>query len=105
ITKKNWRQFLKCWDEGRPEDYEPDPSEDMSIFPDSLQGDTWAEYQERAYKWRTKDWEAWIDSLPDDWWVVNSDAVAVASYQVEDPTLVPEMVEYYVKNGPQVYRY
>ena len=105
ITKKNWRQFVKCWDEGRPEDYEPDPMEDVSIFPESLNGDSLEEFQERFYEWRTKDWEAWIDSLPDDWWVVNSDAVAVASYQVEDPTLVPEMVEYYVKNGPQVYRY
>ena len=105
ITKKNWRQFVKCWDEGRPEDYEPDPMEDVSIFPESLNGDSLEEFQERFYEWRTKDWETWIDSLPDDWWVVNSDAVAVASYQVEDPTLVPEMVEYYVKNGPQVYRY
>lgn len=105
ITKKNWRQFLKCWDEDRPEDYEPDPTEDMSLIPESLGGANQAEYQERIYKWRTKDWEAWIDSLPDDWWVVNSDAIAVASYQVEDPALVPEMLEYYVKNGPQRYSY
>lgn len=105
ITKKNWRQFLKCWDEDRPEDYEPDPTEDVSLIPESLGGANQAEYQERIYKWRTKDWEAWIDSLPDDWWVVNSDAIAVASYQVEDPALVPEMLEYYVKNGPQRYSY
>ena len=105
ITKKNWRQFVKCWDEGRPEDYEPDPMEDVSIFPESLNGDSLEEFQERFYEWRTKDWESWIDSLPDDWWVVNSDAVAVASYQVEDPALVPEMVDYYVKNGPQQYSY
>ena len=105
ITKKNWRQFVKCWDEGRPEDYVQDPVLDLSIFPESLGGGSWETYDDRLNSWRTKDWEAWIDSLPDDWWVVNSDAVAVASYQVEDPTLVPEMVEYYVKNGPQVYRY
>ena len=105
ITKKNWRQFVKCWDEGRPEDYVQDPVLDLSIFPESLGGGSWETYEDRLNSWRTKDWEAWIDSLPDDWWVVNSDAVAVASYQVEDPTLVPEMVEYYVKNGPQVYRY
>ena len=105
ITKKNWRQFLKCWDEDRPEDYEPDPTEDVSIFPESLNGDSLEEFHKRFYEWRTKDWEAWIDSLPDDWWVVNSDAIAVASYQVEDPALVPEMLEYYVKNGPQRYSY
>lgn len=105
ITKKNWRQFLKCWDEDCPEDYEPDPTEDVSIFPESLNGDSLEEFHKRFYEWRTKDWEAWIDSLPDDWWVVNSDAIAVASYQVEDPALVPEMLEYYVKNGPQRYSY
>lgn len=105
ITKKNWRQFLKCWDEDRPENYEPDPTEDVSIFPESLNGDSLEEFHQRFYEWRTKDWEAWIDSLPDDWWVVNSDAIAVASYQVEDPALVPEMLEYYVKNGPQRYSY
>lgn len=105
ITKKNWRQFVKCWDEGRPEGYVQDPVLDLSIFPESLGGGSWETYEDRLCSWRTKDWEAWIDSLPDDWWVVNSDAVAVASYQVEDPTLVPEMVEYYVKNGPQQYSY
>lgn len=105
ITKKNWRQFVKCWDEGRPEGYVQDPVLDLSIFPESLGGGSWETYEDRLCSWRTKDWEAWIDSLPDDWWVVNSDAVAVASYQVEDPTLVPEMVDYYVKNGPQQYSY
>ena len=105
ITKKNWRQFVKCWDEGRPEGYVQDPVLDLSIFPESLGGGSFETYEDRLCSWRTKDWEAWIDSLPDDWWVVNSDAVAVASYQVEDPALVPEMVDYYVKNGPQVYRY
>ena len=105
ITKKNWRQFVKCWDEGRPEGYVQDPVLDLSIFPESLGGGSFETYEDRLCSWRTKDWEAWIDSLPDDWWVVNSDAVAVASYQVEDPTLVPEMVDYYVKNGPQQYSY
>ncbi|OFQ37930.1 hypothetical protein HMPREF2942_00055 [Rothia sp. HMSC071C12] len=105
ITKKNWRQCVKCWDEGRPEGYVQDPVLDLSSFPESLGGGSFETYEDRLCSWRTKDWEAWIDSLPDDWWVVNSDAVAVASYQVEDPTLVPEMVDYYVKNGPQVYSY
>ena len=94
ITKKNWRQFLECWDEGRPEGYEPDPSVDVSVFPRVLGSDSWAEFQDRSYDWRTKDWEAWIDSLPDDWWVLNTDAVDVASYQVEEPRLVPEMVKH-----------
>lgn len=94
ITKKNWRQFLECWDEGRPEDYEPDHSVDISEFPEALGGDSWAEFEQRAYIWRTKDWEAWIDSLPEDWWVLNTDAVDVASYQVEEPRLVPEMVKH-----------
>ena len=105
ITKKNWRQFVKCWDEGRPEGYVQNPEEDLSSFPESMGGGSWESYEDRLCNWRTEDWEAWIDSLPDDWWIVNSDAVAVASYQVEDPTLVPEMVDYYVKNGPQVYSY
>lgn len=94
ITKKNWRQFLECWDEGRPDDYEPDPSVDVSVFPRALGGDSWDEFQNRSYDWHTKDWEAWIDSLPDDWWTLNTDAVDVASYQVEEPRLVPEMVKH-----------
>lgn len=97
VTKKNWRQFIKFWDADRPEGYEPDPSVDVSVFPRVLGGDSWAEFQDRSYDWRTKDWEAWIDSLPDDWWVLNTDAVDVASYQVEDPRLVPEMVDHVLK--------
>lgn len=97
VTKKNWRQFIKFWDADRPEGYEPDPSVDVSVFPRVLGGDSWAEFQDRSYDWRTKDWEAWIDSLPDDWWVLNTDAVDVASYQVEDPRLLPEMVDHVLK--------
>lgn len=97
ITKKNWRQFLECWDEGRPEDYEPDHSVDISEFPEALGGDSWAEFEQRAYIWRTKDWEAWIDSLPDDWWTLNTNAVADAAQQVEVPRLVPEMVKHTLK--------
>lgn len=97
ITKQNWRQFITFWDADRPEDYEPDPSVDVSVFPRVLGGDSWAEFQDRSYDWRTKDWEAWIDSLPDDWWVLNTDAVDVASYQVEEPRLVPEMVDHVLK--------
>ena len=94
ITKKNWRQFLECWDEGCSEDYEPDHSVDISEFPEALGGDSWAEFEQRAYIWRTKDWEAWIDSLPDDWWTLNTNAVADAAQQVEVPRLVPEMVKH-----------
>lgn len=94
ITKKNWRKFLECWDEGCPEDYEPDHSVDISEFPEAFAGDSWAEFEQRAYIWRTKDWEAWIDSLPDDWWVLNTNAVADAAQQVEVPRLVPEMVKH-----------
>lgn len=97
ITKQNWRQFIKFWDADRPEGYEPDPSVDVSVFPRALGGDSWAEFQDRSYDWRTKDWEAWIDSLPDDWWVLNTDAVDVASYQVEEPRLLPEMVDHVLK--------
>lgn len=97
ITKQNWRQFITFWDADRPEDYEPDPSVDVSVFPRVLGGDSWDEFQNRSYDWHTKDWEAWIDSLPDDWWVLNTDAVDVASYQVEEPRLVPEMVDHVLK--------
>lgn len=97
ITKKNWRQFLECWDEGRPEGYEPDHSVDISEFPEALGGDSWAEFEQRAYIWRTKDWEAWIDSLPDDWWTLNTNAIADAAQQVEVPRLVPEMVKHTLK--------
>lgn len=97
IMKQNWRQFLKCWDADRPEDCEPDPSVDVSVFPRALGGDSWDEFQNRSYDWHTKDWEAWIDSLPDDWWTLNTDAVDVASYQVEEPRLVPEMVDHVLK--------
>lgn len=97
ITKQNWRQFITFWDADRPEDYEPDPSVDVSVFPRALGGESWDEFQNRSYDWHTKDWEAWIDSLPDDWWVLNTDAVDVASYQVEEPRLVPEMVDHVLK--------
>ena len=97
ITKQNWRQFITFWDADRPEDYEPDPSVDVSVFPRVLGGDSWDEFQNRSYDWHTKDWEAWIDSLPDDWWVLNTDAVDVASYQVEEPRLLPEMVDHVLK--------
>ena len=99
VTKKNWRQFIKFWDADRPEDYEPDPSEDKSLFIEALGGDSWKEYEERAYDWRTKDWEAWIDSLPDDWWTLNTNAVADAAQQVEVPRLVPEMVKHTLKKA------
>lgn len=97
ITKQNWRQFITFWDADRPEDYEPDPSVDVSVFPRVLGGESWDEFQNRSYDWHTKDWEAWIDSLPDDWWVLNTDAVDVASYQVEEPRLLPEMVDHVLK--------
>ena len=101
VTKKNWRQFIKFWDADRPEGYEPDPSEDKSLFIEALGGDSWKEYEERAYDWRTKDWEAWIDSLPDDWWTLNTNAVADAAQQVEVPRLVPEMVKHTLKKTGQ----
>ena len=91
ITKKNWRQFVNYREE-RPN------SESGTLwycqFPEALGSDDYEEHMERSYVWRIADWEAWIDSLPDDWWTLNTNAVAVASYHVEVPRLVPEMVKH-----------
>lgn len=80
ITKKNWRQFVHYREE-RPN------SESASLrycqFPEALGSDDYEEHMERSYVWRIADWEAWIDSLPDDWFAVNTEAVQAALYEYE----------------------
>ena len=80
ITKKNWRQFVNFREE-RPN------SESDSLwycqFPEALGSDDYEEHMERSYVWRTADWEAWIDSLPDDWFAVNTEAVRAALDEYE----------------------
>lgn len=82
ITKKNWRHAVDFWDTDYPEDYEWDSYDNISVFPKSLGGDSEEEYSKRLI-WRTKDWEAWIDSLPDDWFAVNTKAVQAALDEYE----------------------
>ena len=80
ITKKNWRQFVHYREE-RPN------SESASLwycqFPEALGSDDYEEHMERTYVWRIADWEAWIDSLPDDWFAVNTEAVRAALDEYE----------------------
>lgn len=80
ITKKNWRQFVNYREE-RPN------SESDSLwycqFPEELGGDDFVDLMERTYNWRIADWEAWIDSLPDDWFAVNTKAVRAALDEYE----------------------
>ena len=80
ITKKNWRQFVNYREE-RPN------SESDSLrycqFPEALGSDDYEEHMERSYVWRIADWEAWIDSLPDDWFAVNTEAVRAALDEYE----------------------
>lgn len=80
ITKKNWRQFVHYREE-RPN------SESDSLwycqFPEVLGSDDYEEHMERSYVWRIADWEAWIDSLPDDWFAVNTKAVQAALDEYE----------------------
>ena len=80
ITKKNWRQFVHYREE-RPN------SESAPLwycqFPESLGSDDYEEHTERTYVWRIADWEAWIDSLPDDWFAVNTEAVRAALDEYE----------------------
>ena len=80
ITKKNWRQFVNYREE-RPN------SESGTLwycqFPEALGSDDYEEHMERSYVWRIADWEAWIDSLPDDWFAVNTEAVQAALDEYE----------------------
>ena len=80
ITKENWRQFVHYREE------QPN-SESAPLwycqFPESLGSDDYEEHMERAYVWRIADWEAWIDSLPDDWFAVNTEAVRTALDEYE----------------------
>lgn len=94
ITKKNWRQAVDFWDTDYPEDHEWESYDNISAFPESLGGDNEEEYSKRLI-WRTKDWEAWIDSLPDDWWAVNTASVWTAVHEFEQPALIPEMLAYH----------
>ena len=54
-----------------------------SQFPEELGGDEFVDLMERTYNWRIADWEAWIDSLPDDWFAVNTKAVQAALDEYE----------------------
>lgn len=80
ITKKNWRQFVNYREE-RPNS-ESD-SLRYSQFPEELGGDDFVDLMERTYNWRIADWESWIDSLPDDWFAVNTKAVQAALDEYE----------------------
>ncbi|WP_314364165.1 hypothetical protein [Rothia mucilaginosa] len=102
ITKKNWRHAVDFWDTDYPEDYEWDSYDNISVFPKSLGGDSEEEYSKRLI-WRTKDWEAWIDSLPDDWWAVNTASVWTAVHEFEQPALIPEMLAYHAEKVDQPY--
>lgn len=80
ITKKNWRQFVNFREE------QPNSESDSlryCQFPEALGSDDYEEHMERAYVWRIADWEAWIDSLPDDWYAVNTEAVQAALDEYE----------------------
>lgn len=80
ITKKNWRQFVNFREE------RPNSESDSlwySQFPEELGGDEFVDLMERTYNWRIADWEAWIDSLPDDWFAVNTKAVQAALDEYE----------------------
>ncbi|QXW98443.1 hypothetical protein LPB405_08775 [Rothia mucilaginosa] len=80
ITKKNWRQFVNFREE------RPNSESDSlwySQFPEELGGDDFVDLMERTYNWRIADWEAWIDSLPDDWYAVNTEAVQAALDEYE----------------------
>lgn len=80
ITKKNWRQFVNFREE------RPNSESDSlwySQFPEELGGDDFVDLMERTYNWRIADWESWIDSLPDDWFAVNTKAVQAALDEYE----------------------
>ena len=80
ITKKNWRQFVNFREE------QPNSESDSlryCQFPEALGSDDYEEHMERSYVWRIADWEAWIDSLPDDWFAVNTKAVRAALDEYE----------------------
>lgn len=89
ITKKNWRQFVNFREE------QPNRESDSlwySQFPEELGGDDFVDQMERTYNWCVADWEAWIDSLPDDWYTVNTEAVRTAFNEYEHGVLGPEIL-------------
>ena len=90
ITKKNWRRFVTSRD--KVPNYELEPSARSSQFPEALKGDSYEETMERTYDWCMADWEAWSDSLPDDWYVVNTDAVQTVLKEYESEILPAEIV-------------
>ena len=90
ITKKNWRRFVTSRD--KVPNYELEPSARSSRFPEALKGDSYEETMERTYDWCMADWEAWSDSLPDDWYVVNTDAVQTVLKEYESEILPAEIV-------------
>ena len=90
ITKKNWHRFVTSRD--KVPNYELEPSTRSSQFPEALKGDSYEETMERTYNWCMADWEVWSDSLPDDWYVVNTDAVQTVLKEYESEILPAEIV-------------
>lgn len=90
ITKKNWHRFVTSRD--KVPNYELEPSARSSQFPEALKGDSYEETMERTYNWCMADWEVWSDSLPDDWYVVNTDAVQTVLKEYESEILPAEIV-------------
>ena len=81
ITKKNWHRFVTSRD--KVPNYELEPSARSSQFPEALKGDSYEETMERTYNWCMADWEVWSDSLPNDWFAVNTEAVRAALDEYE----------------------
>lgn len=89
MTKKNWRNLLH---KEQPED----TAEDTVMMPTD-----WAfvdASDERLGFWTLSEWETYVASQPEDWFIVGEDVPAIIGQSVEPELLLPEMMEWHQRH-------
>lgn len=89
MTKKNWRNLLHL---ERPND----TAEDPQMIPTD-----WAfvdASDERLGFWTLSEWETYVASQPEDWFIVGEDVPTIIGQSVEPELLLPEMMEWHQRH-------
>lgn len=89
MTKRNWRNLVHKAKLN-------DTAEDPQMLPTD-----WAfvdASDERFGFWSLSEWEEYIDSKPDDWFVVGDDTAEYIGKEVEPALLLPEMLEWHQRH-------
>lgn len=89
MTKKNWRNLLH---QEQPED----TAEDPVMMPTD-----WAfvdASDERLGFWTLSEWEAYVASQPEDWFIVGEDVPMIIGQSVEPELLLPEMLAWHQRH-------